>query len=116
MLNMNLAIYKNRLIIRLEGELDQASCDKIKRKVIDVIRRFKIVNIVFNLELLSFMDSTGIGFIISRYTEVRRKGGSVILCCMNEHVERIVKISGLNRIVTSCKSEVEVDKMLGVRV
>ena len=60
------------------------------------------------------MDSSGIGFIIGRYTQVKRRDGKVVICSMNEIIERIVKLSGLKRICLIASSEEEAEQMLEV--
>ena len=51
------------------------------------------------------MDSTGIGFIIGRYNQLKEVNGKIILCEMNELITKIVNVSGITRIVTVKKTE-----------
>lgn len=113
-LKVQMAIKKNRLVIRLDGELDQSNVDTLKKKVCEIMKKYSIVNLVINLEKLTFMDSTGIGFIIGRYGEVKRKGGSIVICSMNETIVKIFNLSGLKRICSVANSEINADKILGV--
>ena len=84
--------------MRLKGDLDQASIESLKRKSVDIIDKYYIRNIVFNLEQVTFMDSSGIGYIIGRYTQVKNRRGKIIVCSMNTLLERIFNLSGLKRI------------------
>lgn len=113
-LSIQMAIKKNRLVIRLDGELDQSNVDELKKKVCNIIKKYSIVNLVFNFENLSFMDSTGIGFIIGRYGEIKRKGGSIVICSMNNTIKKVFNISGLKRICNVAADELSADKILGV--
>lgn len=113
-LKVQMAIKKNRLVIRLDGELDQSNVEELKKKVCEIIKKYSIVNLVFNLEKLNFMDSTGIGFIIARYSEIKRKGGNIVVCSMNETIMKIFNISGLKRICSIANCEITADKILGV--
>lgn len=113
-LKVQMAIKKNRLVIRLEGELDQSNVEKLKNKVSEIIKKYSIVHLVFNLEKLSFMDSTGIGFIIGRYSEIKRRGGNIVICSMNDTIRKIFEISGLKRICSVANCEISADKILGV--
>lgn len=113
-LTVQMAIKKNRLVIRLDGELDQSNVEELKKKVCNIIKKYSIVNLVFNFENLSFMDSTGIGFIIGRYGEIKRKGGSIVICSMNNTIKKVFNISGLKRICNVANDEVSADKILGV--
>ena len=113
-LSVQMAIKKNRLVIRLDGELDQSNVEVLKKKVCTIIKKYSIVNLVFNFENLTFMDSTGIGFIIGRYGEIKRKGGSIVVCAMNNTILKVFNISGLKRICSVTSDEQSADKVLGV--
>lgn len=113
-LKIQMAIKKNRLAIRLDGELDQSNVEEVKMKVCNIIKKYSVVHLVFNFENLSFMDSTGIGFIIGRYGEIKRKGGSIVICSMNNTIRKVFNISGLKRICNIAADEESADKILGV--
>lgn len=108
-LSVQMALKKNVLIIRLKGELDQATASNLKYRVSEVIDKYRIKNLVINMHEVPFMDSSGIGFIIGRYTQLKNRKGQVIICSMNKMVERIFNLSGLKKIclVASCEEEAE---------
>ena len=97
-MNVQMALRKNILIIRLKGELDQASVTSLKYRVSEVIDKYRIKNLVINMSEVPFMDSSGIGFIIGRYTQIKQRKGKIVICSMNEIVERIFNLSVLKKI------------------
>lgn len=113
-LNIQMAIRKNKLFIRLVGELDQAVTENLKVRVSEVIDKYMIKHVIINFEKLQFMDSSGIGFIIGRFNQVKKRGGKVVICSMNEIIERIVKLSGLKKICLIASSEIEAEDYLEV--
>lgn len=113
-LNMQMAIRKNRLFIRLSGELDQAVTENLKIKVSEVVDKYMIKHIIINFSKLDFMDSSGIGFIIGRYAQVKKRNGKIVICSMNNMIERIVRLSGLRRICLIASSEEEAERELEV--
>lgn len=113
-LNMQMAIRKNRLFIRLSGELDQAVTENLKIKVSEVVDKYMIKHIIMNFSRLDFMDSSGIGFIIGRYAQVKKRNGKIVICSMNDMIERIVRLSGLRRICLIASSEEEAERELEV--
>ena len=98
--------------MRLKGDLDQASIESLKRKSVDIIDKYYIRNIVFNLEQVTFMDSSGIGYIIGRYTQIKNRRGKIIVCSMNTLLERIFNLSGLKRICSVVENEEQATKIL----
>ena len=107
MLKAQFFIRMNILFIRFSGELDQKSVEKMRVRVSELITNYRICLLVINCAELSFMDSSGIGFIIGRYNQLKEVDGRIILCEMNELIQRIVNISGIARIVTIKKTENE---------
>lgn len=112
-LNVGVFIKKEVLILRLKGELDEVSVSSLRAKISNYIDDYKIKHLVLNLEYLDFMDSSGIGFIIGRYHQLKRANGDVTLCCLNNKVEKIIKFSGLAKICIIRESEHSVMVALG---
>lgn len=113
-LNMQMAIRKNMLFIRLRGEFDQASTENLKFRVSEIIDKYYIKHIILNFEKLGFMDSSGIGFIIGRYAQIKRRQGKIIICSMNDIIERIFNLSGLKKICLVAQTEEEAENYLEV--
>lgn len=95
------------MILRLRGELDDVSVTDLRQRISRYIDDYDIKHLTINMKELTFLDSSGIGFIIGRYHQLKRIGGDIQLCCLNSKIERIVCLSGLLKIV-SVKSNEEV--------
>ena len=50
------------------------------------------------------MDSSGIGLIIGRYKNVKATGGKTALCGATECVEKVIRLSGIEKIVPMVKT------------
>ena len=50
------------------------------------------------------MDSSGIGMLMGRYKITNILGGKVIIFGMKKQVRRIVDMSGIDKIITICKT------------
>ncbi len=104
-LGVNLLIRGKTLFIRLKGELDQKSSDDLRFKLNELIIKYHLKNLVFNMQNLEFMDSSGIGIIIGRYNQIKENGGKIYLCELNDQIRKIINLSGLTRICTIKESE-----------
>jgi stage II sporulation protein AA (anti-sigma F factor antagonist) len=113
-LNVQMLIKKNVLYARLDGELDQHTVEDLRVRISELIEKYQIRYLVLNFNKLQFMDSSGVGFIIGRYNRLKRIAGGVVLCSMNEHIRKLVLLSGLNKICSIMRSEEEVNEYLGV--
>ncbi|MBE5744288.1 MAG: STAS domain-containing protein [Clostridiales bacterium] len=91
---------KNTLNISLVGELDECSASRTRDAIESLINGVSgIVKVVFDLSLLTFMDSTGIGMFIGRYKKLKSMGISTFIKNPNDSVEKILQISGLYQIM-----------------
>lgn len=107
MLKAQFFIRENNLIIRFQGELDQQYIEKMRIKVSELISNYRIKYLIINCSELDFIDSSGIGFILGRFNQLRNVGGEIIICEMSSFIERIVRISGLMRVCKIKKTENE---------
>ena len=97
-LTVGVYIKKNYLILRLKGELDDVTVSDLRMKISKYLDEYNIKHLIINVKELSFLDSSGIGFIIGRYHQLRRNAGDISIVCMNPKVERIILLSGLTKI------------------
>ncbi len=64
-------------------------------------------NIIVNLEKVSWINSTGLGILISGYTSVRKGGGDLVLIHVGERIESILYVTKLNLLFNTYDSEEE---------
>jgi len=98
-MSLRVDLIDNFLIAKILGELDHHSCDEIRNSLDKEIMVKNPKNLVFDLESLSFMDSSGIGVIIGRYKKILLSGGKVGIINIKPQVKRIYDICGLNKII-----------------
>ena len=91
--------------MRLKGELDDVSVSDLRMKISNYIDKYKIKHLVINMENLDFLDSSGIGFIIGRYHQLKKNNGDVMLCGIHGKIERIISLSGLTKICSIRENE-----------
>ena len=86
----------NVLYLRLRGELDEHSAIKARREA-DSIAEGYIggESAVIDLSEVSFMDSTGIGFLIGRYKKFRQMGVNTYLTKPTRATDKILTMSGV---------------------
>ena len=86
----------NMLYIRLVGELDEHSATEARRRIDGIAEETATAErAVFDLGEVSFMDSTGIGFLIGRYKKFSRYGVPVYVTNPSQATDRILQMSGV---------------------
>lgn len=87
------------LIVRFYGELDHHITEKARLLIDKKYQDKDIKNMVLDLTQLSLMDSSGIGLIMGRYRNIVEKKGQLVLISSNSYVDRIIRMSGLKKII-----------------
>lgn len=92
-------VRQKTLLIRFHSDIDHHNALQIRTKADRLIERGALKNIVFDFGGVHFMDSSGIGMIMGRYKQVIFRGGKIAACKVSGEVDRILKISGLYRVM-----------------
>lgn len=105
---------ENVLIVRLDGELDHHEATILREEWQRYLNDEKLKHVILNLDEVTFMDSSGIGVILGRYKEIATKGGELVVCHVNGHIDRLFSMSGLFKIIRVEESEQQALLSLGV--
>lgn len=95
------------LIIHLPREVDHHNCLTLKYETDLLLAENYVNRIVFDFSGTDFMDSSGIGVLLSRYKQMAGSGGSVSVYGMGTRISRILKIGGVYRLVRLCRTREE---------
>ena len=91
---------KNAIYLYMYGELDECSAKVVRESLDKIFEKYSDVKqVVFNFSNVDFMDSTGIGMLLGRYKKLKSMGVTSYIQSPNLHVERIIEISGLYKIM-----------------
>ena len=80
----------DRLIVRIDGELDHFCAQSVRRDLDALLLDRSIRTLILDFSSLTFMDSSGIGVVLGRH---------VAIVGMNPHIARLFHMSGLDRII-----------------
>ncbi len=89
----------NVLIITPEGEsLDARDATEFKEKVIGLINDNNLNGVVFDLNKLQFIDSSGLGSFLSVLRLVNTRGGDLKLSSMNKQIRTMFELVKMHKI------------------
>ena len=92
-------VIDNYLMIRLPEEVDHHRAGYISENADRHLVREEVCNIVFDFENTRFMDSSGVGIIMGRHRKISCFGGKVYAIHVDRQIQRILTVSGLNKIM-----------------
>ena len=106
------ALEDNMLFARLQGDLigspDSQQLVEVVNKNIDE----RIVLCAIDLSKVRFINSSGIGILVSLLTKFRNRGGEMILINPSEHIRKLLIITKLNAIFTVAEDDTQAAKFL----
>jgi len=104
------AVYNNQTLrLYLRGEIDEHSVVEIRRKADEAIERYAMARAaIFELGGVSFMDSTGIGFLIGRYKKLQRFGIAAYIDNPDPTADKILMMSGVYTLIPRLDVQAEV--------
>lgn len=89
------------------GELDNLSVTNLKQICIDLIEQYQPSIVKLDFEEVTFVDSTGIGFVLARYKQLKRMGSSLVVCNLSSANEKLFQMSGIFQIIRHERNEVK---------
>ena len=107
-MNFSHEIKSDTLILRLLGDLiGEDNGAKVIETVTDALQQ-NVLTCIVDISGLRYINSSGIGVLITILTKFRNKGGEVYLMKPSESVQKLLVITKLNAIFQVIQSEKEV--------
>jgi anti-anti-sigma factor len=75
-------------------------CKQLEWAVETQVREKKEKKIIFDLSGVTHMDSTGVGIIVMSAGVVKEAGGELRLAGANKHIESVLKVTSMDKLVS----------------
>lgn len=89
---------QNEICVFLEGEIDHHSASIIRVSIDDAILARRPEKLVLDFKKVTFMDSSGIGFVMGRYKLMKAVGGRICVENLSPSAYKVMKLAGLQRL------------------
>lgn len=87
------------IIAVLEGELDVATVPRARVELEAALVKPGVRSLILDLTGVSFMDSSGLGFLLGRYRWCMENGAVMAVAGARAQVRRVLELSGLTKIM-----------------
>jgi anti-sigma B factor antagonist len=87
-------------LVHVSGELDYTTASGLRDRL-DVILSAGQVRLALDLARLEFCDSVGLGCFVGAWKRARKDGGELLLLRPAGHVQRMLRITGLDRFLST---------------
>jgi anti-sigma B factor antagonist len=85
-------------VVNVYGELDVATAPELREQLIRLVSDGR-TRLVLDLDGIDFLDSTGLGTVVSALKRARTHGGDLRLVCTQTRITRLFEITGLDKAV-----------------
>ena len=96
-LSISSADHGDVTVVHVAGEIDVYTAPSLRERLDEHVSVGR-VQLVVDLEGVSFMDSTGLGVLVGRLKLVRAQNGSLRLVCSSERILKVFAITGLDKV------------------
>lgn len=93
------------LILRVSGELDLQTAASFRAAVDEALARHRCRQVVVNLKKVTFMDSSGLGALLSRFRTLAQRQGRMVLVGPQPQVQAVLEMAGVRRLIPIFPSE-----------
>ncbi|MBQ8005281.1 MAG: anti-sigma factor antagonist [Clostridia bacterium] len=101
---------KNCITLRLCGEIDHHSSAVMRHKIDEMLLMMQPKKLYLDLSTVDFMDSSGLGLIMGRYSLMERLNGETILLEPTERIKKILTLAGMDKRIRIEKRKVEANE------
>lgn len=88
---------ENKLEVKPIGEVDIYTSPELKNKVFELIEDNKL-NMVINGEKLDYIDSTGLGILMSIYKKMQENSLTIKILNLKPNIFKLFDITGLSKV------------------
>ena len=83
------------IVVDVRGTLDAATVDALREALLSTLHAERPVTMIVDLTFVTFMDSMGIGALVTGYNAARETGTRFVLRNPSEFVHRQLRVTGL---------------------
>jgi anti-sigma B factor antagonist len=95
----------NIFFIRLKNDLIAGPVTQELIAEVDKQRDGKVLLCAVDLSDVRFMDSSGMGVLVSLLTKFRNRGGELVLIKPSDHIRKLLIVTKLNAIFTIAEND-----------
>ena len=96
---IRISITPVRLTVAVSGEIDHHNASVMRIEADEAIQSAMASTVVIDFGEVTFMDSSGIGFVMGRYKLVNSYGGRIEVVNLSDRVYSMMKLAGLEKLL-----------------
>lgn len=102
---LKLSFEENTLTAKLSGDLDHHGASAVRELIDDEMYRVRPDTLNLDLGDVEFMDSSGLGLILGRFTKASEIGTGVIISNPSQRTRRLLTLVGVDKMINITEVE-----------
>jgi len=98
------------LVVRIKGEIDHHGAVAMRAGIDGEILEERPSKLILDLSAVDFMDSSGLGLILGRYSVMKSIGGELVVLNPTAGVMKILSLAGAERIIKIENVDIEAER------
>lgn len=103
------------LVIYLEGNLLGVQASPVVMKMVLESIEAGTKKIVFNLAAVNYVDSAGLGMLLSAVSKIKNAGGQLTICHLPEQVKKLLKTTKVESVFKIFETETNAIEFLNAQ-
>ena len=87
-------------VLHVFGEVDVSTAPRLRQQLVEIAAAGD-ASAVVDLDPVEFLDSTGLGVLVSGLKRFRTQGGDLFLVCTQRRVLKVFEITGLTKVFST---------------
>jgi len=97
--------------VQLSGILDSTKAPQFRADITKIVQAGADV-VLIDLKEVTFVDSSGLGALVSALKNVRSSGGKLCICSINEQVRMLFELTSMDRVFYVFKSREDFEQQV----
>jgi anti-anti-sigma factor len=98
-LDVSISWSENTGVMAIVGEIDAASVGLLRFRLAEISPDVK-ADLIVDMSRVTFLDSTGLSFLITAHTKLRSQGARLVVRSPTPQVKRLFEITALTSVLT----------------
>lgn len=98
-LSVDVSFHERACVVTVSGDIDISTAERLRSRLLELADDGQ-VNQVLAFEGDVFLDSVGLGALVSIRRRLQVLGGALVLACSNELVLRLLRLTSLDKVVS----------------
>ena len=86
-------------LIKLHGEMDALGCTLIRPDIEKLTNTDDNKNVILDLSLVSFLDSSGVGMIVFLFKRLKAQGRTLEICGVQGQPQELMELLRIDKVI-----------------